>query len=357
MNRSVKRLLALAGSATVGVFAAVAIATPAHAHHTNASGSAVCQADGTFKITWSVEHPGNWQGRTAKIETLTVSPNGTITPVAPAATFAVGTTIAPLTTLKGTQTVPGGTTSATLVVKARWFNTNGSSTDITDVETVTLDKDNGLDGKCVKDSLPTASFVSLCDGTVKVHIVNGSRLEQTFSVEAGEWFQTKKLAAGAEGDVVVPADKAKTTIVVKLNGGKINYSLGWTRPENCPTPKAEGDSDCTTFKVTVTNPQDGLKTTATITYGTQTKTVDLAPGESKVVDLAAGNTGEATVTFSGWGSTQTVKYEKPADCAGLPVTGPNTVTYIGTGIGVAILGFFAVYFGRRRLARLRRLAA
>src|SRR5690349_10168413 len=78
-----RRLLAVTGSAALGLMGAVALASPAQAHHTTISGVAQCTPN-EWVITWTVE---NWEtDMTATID-VTADPNTPITNIVDGATL------------------------------------------------------------------------------------------------------------------------------------------------------------------------------------------------------------------------------------------------------------------------------
>jgi LPXTG-motif cell wall-anchored protein len=246
-----------------GLFGAIALASPAQAHHAEVSGQAECQVDGKYAITWTVHNP-KWDNPFMKIKSVVTDPAANSF-----AKITANTWLNAEESITEVQTVPGNTTKATLTVTSTWH--------------------------LVKD------------GPVRV--------------------DTKT----AIGEVKMP--------------GK------------CTPVSATGEGTCTTFDVTVTNSAEGETVDATVTYGTQTVPVTLAKGESKKVNLTPSSQKEAKITFNGSDFTVTVPYNKPADCGGLPQTGSSTTTYIASGTGLAGLGVFVFFMARRRMAKLRRLAA
>lgn len=346
-----KRLLALTGSALVGAFGAIALASPAQAHHTDVIGQGVCQDDGKYEVIWKITHPDNWNDRIAKITGLTKSVDTEIKPVAPTDTFGVGTTINPKTSILGRQIVP--TASASLKVDARWYDPNGDETNITHttgVVNATFDVTS-----CQPKPTPTATFLPNCDGTIKVILHNPTGSPVTFTVTAGNWTKSV-LVSGTKDEVTVPAENAKVEIVVKAGKDEIAKGGPWVRP-NCPPPTPLGASTCDKFTISLSNPAEGLTTTATVTYGSQVVTKDVAPGKTEPVTLNPSSVTEATVKFSSWDTVHKVTYEKPANCAGLPQTGASTGTYVASGTGLAALGVMVFFLARRRQVRLRRIAS
>ncbi|WP_117211860.1 LPXTG cell wall anchor domain-containing protein [Allorhizocola rhizosphaerae] len=360
MNRPTKRLLALAGSALVGAFGAIALASPAQAHHNDLVGKGVCQADGQFEVIWKVTHPDSWGGRIAKITNITKSVSTDIQPVAPTTSFGVGTFIPPKTSIVGRQIVP--TASASLTVAAQWFEADGKTPakhpngkDITHTARANAMFDVT---SCEPKPIPSATFLNNCDGTVKVHLINPTSKAVDFTVKGGDnWTKTVNVAAKGEADVVVPAENAKVAIVVSAGKDEIAKSPPWARPSECPKPTPLGESTCDKFTIQLSNPEEGQSTEATVTYGTQVKKVTVAPGKTETVELTPSSETEATIKFAGWADIFKVKYEKPADCGGLPQTGASTGAYVASGTGLAALGVLVFFMARRRQVRLRRMAS
>jgi hypothetical protein len=109
-------LIALVSGVVIGTVGALALATPAHAHLTTVSGTAVCLTDtGEWQITWTVTNseddiPGKVTGVEADPDT-------------PVSEIVVGAVLPADGALTGVQVVPGTTTSATLKVSAEWIRT------------------------------------------------------------------------------------------------------------------------------------------------------------------------------------------------------------------------------------------
>jgi LPXTG-motif cell wall-anchored protein len=342
VNRSVKRMLAILAAVVVGV---LATATPALACHPVITGIAVCQANGTYDITWSVGN-GDWGDHwKEKIIGMTPTPAGTITGLS------VGTMIGINASVDGVQTnVAGSTTHASLWVKAQWYSSDGANA-TNEIQERTGEA-TGLTGQCTPSPV---TFVSKCDGTVNVHITNTGSTQATFHIAGTGFSRDETIAAGGEKDVTVPASAG--TITVTQGAAKLGEFAGWSRPENCPGPSSIGESTCDGFWVKVTNPQGGMPVDATVTYGTQIKHVIVAPGKTEAVPFSPSSQTEASIVYTGGWGAQKAKYEKPGDCPGLPQTGPKTGVYIGTGVGLVALGAIVFLLARRRLVQLRRMAA
>lgn len=340
MIQRAKRFVALAAGVLIGVFGVALIASPAQAHHPMIEGTAVCQANGQFKITWVVSN-GHWSHPKAKLLEVEASPS------TPVSEIAAGVWLDPDASVTGTQFVPGDTTAATLRVKAQWYSENGEASNVIAERT---GQAAGLGQKCETEKTPSATFVSACDGSVNVHIVNPRSTSATFTVTGVDG--TITVAGNGQKDVTVPAGTAGP-IVVKKGETKIDEYAGWARPKECPGPAPVGESTCAKFTIAVANPEGGRSTEAKITYGTQVKSVTVAPGTTQTVELNPSSETAATVEFAGWAGSTTVPYEKPGNCNELPRTGDNIGTYVAFGGGLLALGAALVFLARRRVLRAR----
>jgi hypothetical protein len=112
-----RRLFTVLATATIGVLAALAFASPASAWSGSVHGSSECQsASGTFLVTWKIKN--DYGAAEAFIKSFTVTPD---TPVTAGGTaIGVGTTIAAGASITGTQVVPGDTATVTLTVVFGW---------------------------------------------------------------------------------------------------------------------------------------------------------------------------------------------------------------------------------------------
>ncbi|WP_430783975.1 LPXTG cell wall anchor domain-containing protein [Actinoplanes sp. G11-F43] len=170
---------------------------------------------------------------------------------------------------------------------------------------------NGGKQDCVQ---PAVQPVALCDGTVDLQLSNNgalSKFDVTFRVTANGIDKTVKVPAGQGETVKIPAG-AGTIKVTEPRMKEFTYT--WSRPETC-VPVAVGQNDCTTVTVTVTNPEGNTPAKSEVTYGTETKTVTVAPGTSEPVTFPAGEATTATVSYPEITGTEpvTVPVEK-ADC-------------------------------------------
>lgn len=128
----------------------------ASAHHPELSGLAVCQDDGTYLVTWTIN---NWSGTTQPM---------TITAINRSIGVSTGTVVA--TSTQGSETLPGSTNgNITLTVSGSWSNGATGTTTSAKVK---------LDGKCTPPPPPPSpdyqlnlSHVMCVDGQVEIHFV------------------------------------------------------------------------------------------------------------------------------------------------------------------------------------------
>lgn len=355
LNPPIKRLLALTGSVVAGLLGVVVLASPAQAHHPLVSGTAVCQADGQYKITWTVGN-GDWDNPYMKVEEVRANPDTSLTGIT------VGDSspwIDPGQSVTGTQFVPGTTKSATLWVEGLWFK-NKTDQDAKVESHTDPPAYVKLAGTCEAEENPTATFSDRCDGTVNVHLVNPTSTMKSFRIKGTNYDETVEVAAEGEADKPAPASAGALTVSVKNANGtwtELGRHQAWARPDECPPPTVFSWSACDNFKIAVTNAEKGQPVTATVTYGTQPpQSKPVAAGATENFEFSPSSTTEAKVELTGW-DTQTMTYVKPQNCDTLPKTGPNTTTYVASGTGLAVLGGLAFFFARRRLVKLRKLAA
>ncbi|MFI5931343.1 cell wall anchor protein [Actinoplanes sp. NPDC051494] len=146
---------------------------------------------------------------------------------------------------------------------------------------------------------PAVEPLSSCDGSITVNLSNTGELSRypvDFTVKAGEFSRTVTVAPGKGDTVEVPAGSGTVTVTAD---GLDTVTYDWERPADCPQPSLTVENDCKTVTVTVTNPEGVTPATATVTYGGESKSLTVAPGESGNVTFPAGEATEATVVFEG----------------------------------------------------------
>jgi hypothetical protein len=130
--------IALAAPLGVGLLAAVATAGGANAHDNLLTATATCQTDGTYAVTWTVANDYHLSDTVSVVSATGTAP--TFTPGVIAAS--TGT---PYQTATAVQTLPGTTTSATLLISGTW------SDGYTRTDTNTI----ALDGTCAAPAVVT----------------------------------------------------------------------------------------------------------------------------------------------------------------------------------------------------------
>jgi membrane anchored protein len=163
------------------------------------------------------------------------------------------------------------------------------------------------------------------------------------------------------------ATVAKISVSVLFTNTHDGEKVGWVkRPEKkceTPPPPVVGqptptfEEDCTTMTIGLDNPANGK--TVTLDFKTskgETRTTVVKPGENKSEKFSAVPGFTVTVTPTGWDGhgTETIKYEKPADCdtsgsgGGLPVTGAAAGTIAGGAALLLAIGAVMFVVSRRR---------
>ncbi|MEH1130176.1 cell wall anchor protein [Micromonospora sp. CPCC 206061] len=364
MNRSklsLRRPLTLLGAALLGAAAAVAIASPASAHHSEVAGKAVCDTTtGEWIVTWtvtSVAPPGVERYKLIKAD---LTPAGsTVTNIAASTgddyPYEVSKPVV------GEQRVPGSTESASLTVQAQWKKGKKDFVEPRpSTGTVTLG------GECEKDvpsvTAPTASFASDCEGAVKVTLANGEEANKAvqLTVTAKDFEQKYTLEPGtSKDDIVVPAGAGKISVAESGKDAPLS-TYTWEQPKGCVEPdEPEGEIEftCDEMIFTIKNPANGETVTVTFTPNTgEPQTLVVEPGQTKQAKFPASE--GLTVTASSEESGEaTFAWEQPEGCeegsggggGDLPVTG-----VAATGIAAGALVLLAVGVMMFMIARRRR---
>lgn len=365
MNRSklsLRRPLTLLGAAVLGAAAAVAIASPASAHHSEVAGKAVCDTTtGEWVVTWkvtSVAPPGVERYKLIKAD---LTPAGsTVTNIAVSTgdqyPYEVSKPIV------GEQRVPGSARTASLTVQAQWKKNRSDFVEHKpSTGTVTLG------GKCEEDkpavTAPTASFASDCEGAVTVTLANGKEATKAveLAVKAKGFEQKYTLEPGdSKADIVVPAGAGKIVVTERGKDTPVG-TYTWKQPEACAEPgEPEGavEFTCDEMIFTITNPADGETVTVVFKPSTgEPQTLVVKPGETKQAKFAASEGFTVTAT-TGDGEEETFAWEQPEGCdnggggggddGDLPVTG---VAATGIAAGALVLlaaGAMLFVISRRR---------
>ncbi|MFI5485369.1 cell wall anchor protein [Micromonospora echinaurantiaca] len=220
---------------------------------------------------------------------------------------------------------------------------------------------NGGDKSC---TTPAATFASNCDGTVTVSLSNDGKISK-YPVEfevRGENGWSKKVTVEpgkADNGTVVPAENAGK-VEVLVDGQVIeDGSYSWQRPEDCPLPTITTKADCENFTLTATNPEGGLPVKVVFTYGKETETRTVQPGDSETVTFKAGKEETALVVLPELELEMEAVYAPEGDCGGggggeepgLPVTGAAAGGIAAGAVALLALGAVLFLMARRRRVR------
>ncbi|MDG4769675.1 cell wall anchor protein [Solwaraspora sp. WMMD792] len=379
MNRlksPLRRALAIAAGATIGLAGIAALGAPAAAtgnHKENfklfvvtVTGEATCDAEtGNWLVGWTVSQnklereelaKQDFQvKRDATVKEMSLSPDATTLDG-----FAKGAVIptAGEGELTGTQVVPGDATEATLSVTAKWKFRVGGKVERTAVGSVTFD------GECNKPTAnPSATFASACDGSVVVTLVNGEggTAPAKFTVTGAADFTESVTVQPAESTTVtVPAENASSIVVTEEGSEEPLAESAWTEPEDCVEPaEPEGiiESTCDQLIFTINNPEDGETITVDFVPNEgDTLTVTVGPGESGVAEFDAFEGLEVTPVVEGFeDESEAFAWELPEDCdtggeggGSLPVTGAAAGGLAAGAVALLAIGGVLFYLARRR---------
>lgn len=370
---SLRRPLTILGATVLGAAAAISIASPASAHHSEVAGSYVCDTTTSeWVVTWTVTSFAPRDVNRYKLIKADVTPAGTtVTNITVSQgndyPYEVGKP------LVGEQRVPADAEGASLTVQAKWENKFKEDQPASAAVKFT--------GECEKDTPPTspspspspsatppaevtapdATFLPECDGTVKVTLINGddANAPVELTVTAKNFEKTVTVNPGeTNDDVVVPAGAGKITVTEKGQDEPVTKPFTWAQPEDCGEPSLAVAATCEELVFEITNPEDGAPITVTFTPSTgEPQTVTVAPDTTELVRFP-GSKG-LTVTPSAEGVEGEPIAWEPEDCAAggdgggdgdLPLTGV-AIGGIAGGAGVLLAAGAALFF----LARRRRM--
>ncbi|MEV0002025.1 cell wall anchor protein [Micromonospora sp. NPDC050980] len=310
MNRlHLRRAVAVAAGALIGLAGVATAAAPAAAHHPEPSGSYCATKDGKVTVTWSViSSERDISGRITKLEsTVPGDITGGLTVGAELKKQSEG----PLTGTQ-THTFSGEIPELKLTVGAHWDRGRQSH-----------------DGERTVVAQPTRN----CE------------VEESPAPSPSTPTPTPSATPeSSEPPTPTPTPSASTP----------------PSPSATPSAPAEPifklDQDCDSMTFTVENPANGVPFTATLTTekGVTEKLVS-EPGRTASVEFDAYRGLKVTVKYDVVEDSETIPYTQPEDCSGqgggLPVTGPAAGAIAGG--AVLLLGAGAVL---HVVARRRRIS-
>ncbi|RKR90700.1 hypothetical protein BDK92_5081 [Micromonospora pisi] len=393
---SLRRPLAVLGAGVVGLAAALAVAAPASAHHSEVVGKAECDTTtGEFVVEWTVKSiaPANVKQfrLTDVIAKKWVGTQQTRVQV-PGIEVTDDYKYDAQGSISGTHRVPGDSTKASLQVKAEWENGEHD---------VQWKRDDvPLSGLCVittppttppatppvtpepstppttppatppvtppvtpptqpKAPKPTADVETDCDGAAIVTLANGddATAAAVFVVTdgAGTAGEPITLEPGKDKVVEIPAEKATRVKVTVEGQTEPLFDEELTADASCI--EATYEATCEDLTFTINNPAEGETVNAIFTPNSgDKKTLTVEPGKSGTVTFAGSEGLVVTGDIEGYEAGEPIAWndEKPENCGGggggLPVTGAAAGgiaagALVLLGIGVALF----VVARRRRL--------
>ncbi|MER5454054.1 cell wall anchor protein [Micromonospora sp. NPDC002389] len=365
---SLRRPLAVLAAALIGMTGAAAVATPAAAHHTTITATAVCdQLSGERVITWKVV---NSERRTAAtIKKVTAEPSTKVQVLVPGAEAVdlQGVAIPRGGFVEAVQRVPGDTATAKLIVEGRWDNrrekTNEGSinlaadaacapapkcVDASDAKyshtfdgpkgtaTVKLEGDLPLCGDAkqyftlVSYFAPRPQFATpqYVYGTPASDFLGGTQTEIALNVGVPDCHTQVDLIWGGVDEVIDPlVENGKRYGDKKLGekgapGNRSSGPQGWYNggSKNCTTPASTFASSCDgTVAVSLSN--DGSLSRYAVEFEVRgengwSKKVTVEPGKAdNETVVPAENAGKIEVLVDGKvieGGTYT--WQRPEDC-------------------------------------------
>jgi LPXTG-motif cell wall-anchored protein len=346
-----RRVLAVAAGAVIGAIGALALASPASAHHSEVVGTPVCDTEtGEWVVTWTINSFAPASAPQFKLIEVQVTPadssvDGVAVTEGDAFPHATGAS------LVGEQRLPGDAESASLAVRAQWSN----GFEEADLRTGYV----SFDGPCDQPTEPgpvEASDASTCE-ELTVTVTNPEdgvavTVEVSASTEDEGAAEEFDLAPGGSQTVRFPAAEGLTYEVVV--DGTVVKTGGWEDPGNCEEIEIPVSSlpDCDSLTIEITNPLEDEAIEATVTSGDLVNTLTIAPGETGEVTIDAEEGTVATVEIVGGEAPLEIPWEQPEGCdgggGGLPVTGAPTGVVIGAALALLAVGGGLFLVARRR---------
>ncbi|MDG4823537.1 LPXTG cell wall anchor domain-containing protein [Asanoa sp. WMMD1127] len=347
---ALRRSLAVAGAAFVGLAATVALGSPASAHHPEVSGTATC-VEGKWQVDWKVAN--SEQDLDGDLTGVRFSPDFQ------SDTVKVGAALPAFkgkdSVLRASQVLDAGVTSATLSVDAHWVR-NGKDVNGTRSATVTVPE------RGCRTSKPSVTFTDDCAGQVTVVVSNGAEatkaLRYTVWTEGGDEPVAKgtvEIGKSSEPIVVPPTSEEEPVKVIVKSGRTEIGAHEWTEPEGGCVPDIEIKPTCDELSITVTNPPNGLEFDLVFTPNTgEPQTMKVTKDSTNTVTFKAAE-GLVVTPSVGEEDLEPIAWTKPDNCdedtPTLPKTGVNAGALAGGAGGLLALGGAAFYLARRRKLR------
>jgi hypothetical protein len=210
-----RSIAALVMSIGIGGAASLALVTDASAHANIVSGVAVCQANGTYTITWTV---ANDYKLVDHVTEVSHTAGGTISGLPADIAASLNK---PFKTVTVMQTgASGSATSASLVVKGTWSDKFSQH----DVGAAV-----GLNGKCTADVGGTAAVAPTFTDTTCTAVTGSYTIPPTSTV--ADYFvalNNGAAVAASAGTVSVPAGTTVTITAVGKNGVVLTPPTSWS---------------------------------------------------------------------------------------------------------------------------------
>lgn len=359
MNRTLKRVLGLAGSAVLGLAGAVTFASAAQAHHVEIEGVTECTPDGGWTVVWQVT---DWASQGLEA--------GVITSVEVDGEFNEGTEIAVDQQLphpdsgdylEGSQNFGADVETATITIEAAWPNGatgNGTGT--------VSQPEGGCAEEEPEEPQPSFEYGGFYECTsvyvwgenyneealAEFTFVSSDGEEISGAPEVNDWidytFFVQDFEAGLSVDIFVDDELVDT--------------ITWEPNELCAYISVE--NDCETLTFTLTSPEDGEAAYFEVwnNLNDDEWTFELSPGQSETIEIPGeeglqvyyyietqkdGITGEVRWTPC---PPPSVPTESPSAKPELPQTGSSLTIMVASAAALIVAAGVIFFLMRRRRA-------
>jgi LPXTG-motif cell wall-anchored protein len=282
MNRTLKRVLGLAGSAVLGLAGAVTFASAAQAHHVEIEGITECTQDGGWTVVWQVTDWASQGIGAGVIDTVTVDGE-----------FNEGTEIVAGAELphpdsgnylEGSQNFGADVATASITVDASWPNGNtGTGSALV----------SAPEGGCEAEEPRPEAYVDVWTDCFGINVYAWNESEEAlaeFTIETSDGFSETVTPAVGEDyyNYFTVEDPEAGLSVTILVDGELYDTFEWIDNPLCHYASVESTcEDGLTFTLTV--PEDGEETTFYFYNGSTEEEFEivLGPGETDTVNFPA----------------------------------------------------------------------
>jgi len=367
-----RRTLAVAGAAFLGLAGAVAVSSPASAHHSAIKGEAVCDTKtGEYVVNWTIQvfapkeadrfkfvYVNAYRAINEKdIEYIEV-PGISVTPEDQGYPYLSSEPF------KVTQRVDGKYVRVALAVRSKWSNGFEEKDVVWNKVYFPGDCEQEPEPE-PEEAAPHAIADYDCEAAyIKLSNEAAAKVDAEFTITNGDWTKDVTVKPGEDvAPITVPAVRGDKITVTEKTTGNV-YEFTHKPKSGCGQPTGAIKATCDDITFALDNPEDGPENLElTFTPSTGEPVTRTVPANSSMEPVTFPASEGLTITISSPGEEdEVIKYADfaPEDCEEggggggeppLPVTGSNTGMIAGGAGALLALGAGLFLFARRRRIR------